>query len=94
MFFTTCLCEVARHHLGEWRLQCLKEAARIFSCYDQTSHKLVARVEEIKRKVADMIVSSDITSQIQATLTEMKFSRVLWIKEALSYMWMNQKSLV
>ncbi|KAM3284663.1 toMV resistance protein Tm-2 [Capsicum chacoense] len=50
----TYLCEIAYHHEGEWRRQCLKEAARIFSCYGHTAHKLVARVEEIKRKVADI----------------------------------------
>ncbi|XP_059289011.1 toMV resistance protein Tm-2(GCR236)-like [Lycium ferocissimum] len=50
----TYLCEIASHREGEWGLQCLKEAARIFSCHGHTAHKLVARVEEIKRKVADI----------------------------------------
>lgn len=43
----TYLCEIACHHEGEWRLQCLTKAARISSCYSQTTHELVARVEEI-----------------------------------------------
>ncbi|XP_060193480.1 toMV resistance protein Tm-2(GCR236)-like [Lycium barbarum] len=50
----TYLSEIASHREGECRLQCLKEAARIFSCHGHTAHKLVARVEEIKRKVADI----------------------------------------